>query len=90
MKSFSLVKLLRATGIDVCNVGFSYEMLIHPMRGEARTELNVKDNDKNRDYSKSLKMRGDNNHAVRYLNSYTWTIVSKEEYEALLTQWNLE
>lgn len=90
MKSFSLVKLLRATGTNSGNVGFSYEILIHPMRGEARTELDVKDNDKNRDYSKSLKMRGDNNHAVRYLNSYTWTIVSKEEYEVLLTQWNLE
>lgn len=60
------------------------------MRGEARTELNVKDNDKNRDYSKSLKMRGDNNHAVRHLNSYTWTIITKEQYEVLLTQWNLE
>lgn len=90
MKSFSLVKLIRATGTDVCDVGFSYEILIHPMRGEAETKLNVKDNDKNRDYSKSLKMRDGKNHAVRYLNSYTWNIITKEEYEALLTQWNLE
>lgn len=88
MKGFSLVKLLRATTIDTGHSKFSYEILVHTMSGHIETREDVKDANKGRDFSKELKMKGDNRCAIRYLNSYSWEILSEVEYDELVLEWN--
>jgi len=89
MKSLSLVKLLRAVGQDAHHESHSYEVKVHAMNGKARTEV-IKENDKNRDYNKALKMTGEYQHAVRYINTYKWELISEETYNKLKATWETE
>jgi hypothetical protein len=89
MKSFALVKLIRATGKDTTDVTHSYEILTHNMNGSTTVRLDVKDGEKNREYCKTLKMRGER-HAIRYLNTHTYVTIPESEYEERLAQWKQE
>ena len=84
-KSFTLVKLVRATGINTSDVCFGYEVLTHNMNGSVSTRLDVKDNVVKREYNKELKMRGER-HAVRYLNTTKYILITEEEYNELLIE----
>ena len=82
--NFTLVKLIKAvTSLDNTHC---YEVITHSMSGVVKQE-EIKEALKNQLYPKALKMTSGKNHAVRYLNSFTYTIISKEEYEVLLTKW---
>jgi hypothetical protein len=85
IKSFALVKLVRATGKDTSDLAFGYEVLTHNMNGSVSTRLDVKDVIVKREYCKELKMRG-KRHAVRYLNTTQYIAISEQEYDELVTE----
>ena len=89
MKSLSLVKLVRAIGQDAKQESHSYEIKVHAMNGKERSEV-VKISAKDRDYNKALKMTGDFQHAVRYINTYKWELISKETYTKLKESWEAD
>lgn len=84
-KSFTLVKLVKATGKDTSDLAFGYELLTHNMNGSVSTRLDVKDNVVRRDFNKDLKMRGER-HAVRYLNTTKYVMITEEEYNELVIE----
>ena len=85
MRSMSLVKLVRAIDSTTDNA-FCYEFESHSMSGSKESGV-IKDNIKNQMYGKTLRMTNDKNHAVRYLNSWNWVVISESTYKDLLIRW---
>ena len=88
MKSMSLVKLVRA--IDATdNNPYSYEYESHSLSGHKESGV-IKERVKSQMYGKSLRMTGKKNHAVRYLNTWSWVVISEAKYNELLFRWDTE
>lgn len=85
MRSMSLVKLVRAVDATLDNA-FSYEFESHSMSGSKESGV-IKDNHKNQMYGRTLRMTGKKNHAVRYLNTWNWVVISESTYNELLNKW---
>lgn len=88
MRSLQLIKLIRATDESKLDP-YSYEYEFHSLYGKSEHGF-IKDNIKSKVYGKSLKMTGNNNHAVKYLNTWNWVVVSESEYKYLLSLWSSE
>ena len=90
MKSLSLVKLVRAIdATDNNSYSYSYEYELHSLNG--RKEFGViKERAKSQMYGKLLRMTGKKNHAVRYLNTWSWVVISEAKYNELLFRWDTE
>ena len=88
MKSMQLIKLIRAVDATELNP-YSYEYESHSLYGNKECGL-IKETIKSQLYGKGLRMTGKKNHAVRYLNTWSWVLISEARYNELLFQWNNE
>ena len=88
MRSMSLVKLVRAVDATSDNA-FCYEFESHSMSGSKEFGV-IKDNIKNQMYGKTLRMTSKKNHAVRYMNTWNWVVISEARYNELLFLWEGE
>ena len=88
MKSMQLIKLVKSVNATKLNP-FSYEYEHHCLRGIKERSI-IKDVVKSKIYGKDLKMTGRKNHAVKYLNTWSWVIISEAKYNELLFRYNSE
>lgn len=88
MKSLQLIKLVRAVDATELNP-FSYEYEHHCLRGRKEHGV-IKDTVKSKIYGKDLKMTRKRNHAVKYLNTWSWVLISEAKYNELLFRYNSE
>jgi hypothetical protein len=84
----SLVKLVRAVDATSDNA-FCYEFESHSISGSKESGV-IKDNIKNQTYGKALRMTSKKNHAVRYMNTWNWVVISEVIYNELLNKWTSE
>jgi hypothetical protein len=88
MKSLSLIKLVRA--VDATdNNPYSYEYESCCLNGRKESGV-IKERVKSQLYGKTLRMTGKKNHAVRYLNTWSWVVISEAKYNELLFRWTTE
>jgi hypothetical protein len=89
MMSFALVKLLKASTQEESPATHTYHIEVRGMTGVKREE-HIRIGLMYQLYSKDLRMEGEKRYAVRYLNHFTFTLVTEEQYNKLKTQWEAE
>lgn len=88
MKSMQLIKLIKA--IDATDdAPYSYEYESHSLHGHKEFGV-IKERVKSQLYGKGLRMTGKKNHAVKYLNTWNWVVISEAKYNELLFKYNSE